>query len=191
MMYNDVLIHHGILGQKWGVRRFQNKDGSLTAAGRRREARNITKRLNEMDKSTVMDKRSYHEHSAKATRYANKINKLASKKQTNRRINKIEDLRSKKSVEDEAANMYRNKVLSVENKIHNLVDQYDKQGYTIKSELVSRNATKGAEYAVMALQAVGQMALSTMGYSSLGFYGTNRVVGTKYKAKYDKQKQNL
>jgi len=190
-MYNDVLIHHGILGQKWGVRRFQNKDGSLTAAGRRREARNITKRLNEMDKSTVMDKRSYHEHSAKATRYANKINKLASKKQTNRRINKIEDLRSKKSVEDEAANMYRNKVLSVENKIHNLVDQYDKQGYTIKSELVSRNATKGAEYAVMALQAVGQMALSTMGYSSLGFYGTNRVVGTKYKAKYDKQKQNL
>ena len=28
------LYHHGILGQKWGVRRFQNKDGSLTAEGR-------------------------------------------------------------------------------------------------------------------------------------------------------------
>lgn len=30
------LYHHGILGQKWGIRRFQNEDGSLTAAGKKR-----------------------------------------------------------------------------------------------------------------------------------------------------------
>ena len=36
-MYNgDVLYHHGIKGQKWGVRRFQNEDGSLTPAGKER-----------------------------------------------------------------------------------------------------------------------------------------------------------
>ena len=32
----NVIEHHGILGQKWGVRRYQNKDGSLTTAGKQR-----------------------------------------------------------------------------------------------------------------------------------------------------------
>lgn len=33
---NDFLAHHGIKGQKWGIRRFQNPDGSLTPEGRER-----------------------------------------------------------------------------------------------------------------------------------------------------------
>ena len=38
--YGGVLCHHGIKGQKWGVRRYQNEDGTLTALGKKRLSKN-------------------------------------------------------------------------------------------------------------------------------------------------------
>lgn len=40
MECDNELIHWGVKGQKWGVRRYQNKDGSLTAAGKKRQKEN-------------------------------------------------------------------------------------------------------------------------------------------------------
>ena len=43
-MVDDLYIaHHGIKGQKWGVRQYQNPDGSLTPAGEARYQKNIKK----------------------------------------------------------------------------------------------------------------------------------------------------
>lgn len=41
LAYSSYLAHHGIKGMKWGVRRYQNPDGSLTDAGKRRQERLI------------------------------------------------------------------------------------------------------------------------------------------------------
>ena len=42
-METEYLVHHGILGMRWGVRRYQNKDGSLTNAGQKRYNKEMTK----------------------------------------------------------------------------------------------------------------------------------------------------
>lgn len=49
-MSTNYLIHHGIKGQKWGVRRYQNPDGSLTEEGRSRY------RVTDATKKTYSDK---------------------------------------------------------------------------------------------------------------------------------------
>lgn len=56
------LQHHGVVGMKWGVRRYQNKDGTLTDAGKKRHERDVRENLakkkeNRIDTSTPDPKR--------------------------------------------------------------------------------------------------------------------------------------
>ena len=53
-MENTYLVHYGIKGMRWGVRRYQNEDGTLTSAGRRRQSNEETyKKLEGLAKKEV------------------------------------------------------------------------------------------------------------------------------------------
>ena len=49
-MYETELYHHGIKGQRWGIRRFQNKDGSLTRLGQKRADKQAKAAAKELEK---------------------------------------------------------------------------------------------------------------------------------------------
>ena len=52
-MKNDELMHYGVIGMRWGIRRYQNPDGTLTKAGLKRytDGRNY-RNLNKRGKKT-------------------------------------------------------------------------------------------------------------------------------------------
>lgn len=55
------LYHHGVKGMRWGVRRYQNKDGSLTPAGKKRQAN-----AEQIDEKKTQRKKTAKERTAKA-----------------------------------------------------------------------------------------------------------------------------
>lgn len=52
----NTLQHHGIKGMKWGIRRYQNKDGSLTPEGRKRYSDDQSYRVKNMTDQELRDR---------------------------------------------------------------------------------------------------------------------------------------
>ena len=99
-MDKNELYHHGVLGMKWGVRRYQNKDGSLTSAGKRRRDTMIS--------ASEKAKRFSNKANADANRYSEKANRSKNSELTDSQYRKAmsdlfgHDSKNKKYVEEQA-----------------------------------------------------------------------------------------
>lgn len=81
MNNEDYLAHHGILGMKWGIRRYRNKDGSLTDAGKKRYEKRKLKSFGEM-KDAALKKISpaYRRSHMSSEELASRISRLSQEK---------------------------------------------------------------------------------------------------------------
>lgn len=75
---NSELYHYGVKGMKWGVRRYQNSDGTLTAAGKKKaryEYRSDNKTAYELGKNATIFGRAAAKSTRRSIKLENKLNK--------------------------------------------------------------------------------------------------------------------
>ena len=195
----NELYHYGILGQKWGIRRYQNADGSLTSEGRKRyrqEVREDNKKAFEYGKEATVLGRATKYSANRAAKSQDKVDKLlikdpnAEKRRTQRAI------KNEKAAEIAAistAEAYAKARQRAEDHCKQLMEKYGKEnvkGISYKDVKVSKSAAqpnklgqsslkvvnektkKMSEWAVAGATWAGAAAIMATGVSPIAFVYT-------------------
>ena len=130
-MNTNELYHFGVKGQKWGVRRYQNPDGSLTAAGKKREYKKSLKTDKKIRRGLELDAydsaRFANLYSKTSKSYSKKYEKAISKDPTksNPKTQRIENTKSLLDLNAKSWNRYNsNNVRRLKDHVDNMISKY-------------------------------------------------------------------
>lgn len=144
MYESNYLAHHGILGMKWGVRRYQNEDGTLTEAGKKRYARDMANMAERERKAAIYaskQKAKADKLNAKALKIEAKTNKLeakADRKEAKERLKmlkasgkeqgrKLDDAEKQKILDDgDLSKAFKNSSSFTDKELQAVIDKYTK-----------------------------------------------------------------
>lgn len=116
----DELVHYGVKGQKWGRRRYQNKDGSLTPAGRERygSEENFEAQYPAEQKAVLTGSKKAVDGAKEINRASREMHNEHTKKQQ-----KIADKAVEKAVRERARNMSDQELREAVNRL-NMEENY-------------------------------------------------------------------
>lgn len=117
----EVLAHHGIIGMKWGVRRYQNEDGTLTQAGKKRYGSMSDEKLYKTLKKQVRKQRAQVHGGA---------NRWASTTHIGEHSKKLIEESDKKRQEYKNTKKYK----EWEKKVQDFEDRYSNEDYYYKNQ---------------------------------------------------------
>lgn len=186
---DEYLEHHGILGQKWGVRRYQNEDGTLTDAGRARYARAeekgqhvlYKKRLNDLDKNRAEHLRDIDDREPERRAYERKASKAKTDEKHDEWQRKANEIGSKsaKNIEN---------IKKIDAEVNRIIKKAKDEGYDVKSKAIMRNTVRGASIATKILASAVTLPITAHFGRPFLFVpiGDKWAPGTRYKVKKPK-----
>lgn len=166
---NVEFLHYGIQGMKWGIRRYQNDDGSLTPLGRTRYGGKAVKEYRKATKAQLSGNQK------KADKHMAKFNKI-DKSLSNPKADKLAEDYEKQSFYAQKKSKDSRKLSDEElsRRIGRLKTESDYKKY-MKSTRANEDVERGKEAAKSSVEKIGKTTAVALGTSLAVYFGSRAI----------------